>query len=120
MIVFPSADAVRSVDPPTPFTRFILEGVEAHPAIVRAAHEAGVRILAGTDSPAHHGNVAAEALRLSDAGIGGDAAVGGRRGRPTSFWAYPGSKRALQQTSSPTTRILDGLSARSRIRLVSC
>lgn len=52
-----------------PAGRFLKEGTNGHPALIRAANGAGVRILAGTDSPPF-GNVAAE-VRARRSGASG-------------------------------------------------
>jgi imidazolonepropionase-like amidohydrolase len=70
-----SLEHLESVDPPTWMTRFMRAGIEAHPRLVAAAHEAGVTVLAGTDSTPH-GNVAREVALLARSGLPGTAAVG--------------------------------------------
>ncbi|RSN09735.1 amidohydrolase [Streptomyces sp. WAC 05977] len=52
----------------TPRKRWFVSGVEAHPALVVAAAEAGVKILAGTDSRPH-GRVGDEIRALAEAGL---------------------------------------------------
>ena len=54
--------------PDSPRKRWLLGGIAAHPAMVAAAAEAGVRILAGTDS-VPHGRVLDEVRHLADAGL---------------------------------------------------
>jgi imidazolonepropionase-like amidohydrolase len=53
-----------------------LAGTAAMGPTAAAAHEAGVRVLAGTDAPELHGRVAAEVRALAAAGLGGHAALG--------------------------------------------
>ncbi|MFE6613745.1 amidohydrolase family protein [Amycolatopsis sp. NPDC057786] len=52
----------------TPRKRWFVGGAEAHPALVVAAAEAGVKILAGTDSRPH-GGVGDEIRALAEAGL---------------------------------------------------
>jgi len=65
---------LKGVDPPTWMSRFMLDGVERHPRLVAAAHDAGVTVLAGTDS-LPYGNVAREVALLAGCGLPGDVAV---------------------------------------------
>jgi imidazolonepropionase-like amidohydrolase len=60
---------------PDEYSRYMLEGSERHPSLVRAAWEAGVTVLAGTDD-LPHGNVAAEVSKLADAGLPPEVALG--------------------------------------------
>lgn len=90
MTVIAQAEAARRVDPPTAFSRFIVEGVDRHPSIVRAAAEAGVLVLAGTDSAAHHGDVTNEALLLAAAGVPSEDAVGAASWSARRFLGLPG------------------------------
>jgi imidazolonepropionase-like amidohydrolase len=53
-----------------------LAGTAAMGPMAAAAHEAGVRVLAGTDDPDRHGRVAAEARALAEAGLPAHAALG--------------------------------------------
>jgi imidazolonepropionase-like amidohydrolase len=53
-----------------------LAGTAAMGPTAVAAHEAGVRVLAGTDTPDLHGRVAAEVRTLAEAGLPGHAALG--------------------------------------------
>jgi imidazolonepropionase-like amidohydrolase len=64
--------------------------VERHPAMVRTAAEAGVRLLAGTDSGVvPHGAVAGEVRRLVDAGVPADAAVAAGSWDARTFLGFP-------------------------------
>ena len=90
MTVIELGKAARAVDPPTRFSRFIAEGSERHATIVRAAAEAGVLILAGTDSAAHHGDVAREASLLASAGVAGEVAAGAASWTSRRFLGLPG------------------------------
>lgn len=90
MTVIAQAEAARQVDPPTAFSKFIVEGVDRHPAIVRAAAEAGVLILAGTDSADHHGDVANEVALLATTGIRIEDALGAASWNARRFLGRPG------------------------------
>ena len=68
-------EQLNAIDPPTWMSRFMLDGIQRHPRLVAAAHEAGVTVLAGTDS-LPYGNVAREAALLASCGIPGEVAVG--------------------------------------------
>jgi imidazolonepropionase-like amidohydrolase len=52
----------------SPRKRWYVEGASAHPGLVAAAAEAGVRVLAGTDS-LPHGRIVDEVRALAAAGI---------------------------------------------------
>ncbi|MEU9690769.1 amidohydrolase family protein [Amycolatopsis japonica] len=52
----------------TPRKRWFVDGAEAHPRLIAAAAEAGVKILAGTDSRPH-GGVGVEIRALAEAGL---------------------------------------------------
>lgn len=90
MTVIRTAEAARHVDPPTAFSRFMVEGVDRHPSMVRAAAEAGVLVLAGTDSAAHHGDVANEAALLAAAGVRSEDAIGAATWNARRFLGLPG------------------------------
>ena len=66
---------------PEPMRSWKASGWARHPGLVRAAHEAGVTVLAGTDSlggpDAPHGQVAQEIGWLARAGVPAEAALGG-------------------------------------------
>ncbi len=65
--------------------------VERHPSLVRAAHAAGVRLLAGTDSGVvPHGAIAGEVERLAAAGVPREAAVAAGSWEARAFLGYPG------------------------------
>jgi imidazolonepropionase-like amidohydrolase len=72
-----------------PAGRFLKAGTDAHPALIRAANEAGVAILAGTDSPPF-GNVAAEVAALFAAGLPAGVAVGAASWTARAFLGLPG------------------------------
>ncbi|MCE6997937.1 amidohydrolase family protein [Saccharothrix sp. S26] len=57
-----------SARPDSPARRWYLRGADAHPSLVAAAAEAGVRVLAGTDS-LPHGRIIDEVRALADAGL---------------------------------------------------
>jgi imidazolonepropionase-like amidohydrolase len=61
--------------PPSPRREWYLDGAARHPGLVAAAHQAGVRVLAGTDSHPC-GTIAAEVRALASAGMPADAAIG--------------------------------------------
>jgi imidazolonepropionase-like amidohydrolase len=82
------AERARAAEP-TPRRQWFLSGFEAMPQLVRAAHEAGVTVLAGTDSfPC--GTVAAEAQLLARFGLPPEAAVGGASWIARSWLGLPG------------------------------
>jgi imidazolonepropionase-like amidohydrolase len=65
--------------------------VERHPRMVRAAAEAGVTILAGTDAGVvPHGSVAAEMRQLAGAGVPAADAVAAGSWRARAFLGLPG------------------------------
>ena len=74
---------------PDDVSRFMLRGWERHPGLVRAAWEAGVTVLAGTDDTPH-GNVAAEVAELIDAGLPAAAALGAASWSAREFLGLPG------------------------------
>jgi imidazolonepropionase-like amidohydrolase len=65
---------------PEPVRSWLASGWARHPGLVRAAHEAGVTVLAGTDSlggpEVPHGKVAQEIHWLARAGVPTEAALG--------------------------------------------
>lgn len=74
---------------PSPRRDWFLSGWEAMPALVRAAHEAGVTVLAGTDSfPC--GTVATEAQWLARCGLPPQVAVGAAAWTARSWLGLPG------------------------------
>jgi imidazolonepropionase-like amidohydrolase len=65
--------------------------VHGHPALVRAAAEAGVRLLAGTDSGVvPHGAIAGEVRRLVDAGVDPEQAVAAASWDARDYLGWPG------------------------------
>ena len=66
---------------PEPMRSWKASGWARHPGLVRAAYEAGVTVLAGTDSlggpDAPHGRIAQEIGWLARAGVPAEAALGG-------------------------------------------
>ena len=112
-------DVVRERDGPR--KDWYVRGATAHPALVAAAAEAGVTILAGTDS-APHGRVADEIARWPPGLRGHDALAAGcwaaRRylglgglvpGAPADAVVYDGDPRTdLTQLDSPRAVILRG------------
>jgi imidazolonepropionase-like amidohydrolase len=67
----------------------MLHGWERHPALVRTAWEAGVRVLAGTDA-LPHGNVVAEIEQLIAAGLPAHAAIGAASWDARRYLGLPG------------------------------
>jgi hypothetical protein len=83
-----SAFAARAREP-SPRRDAFLRGWAALPGIARAAYEAGVTVLAGTDSHPC-GTVAEEVERLISAGLPRDAAVGAACWTARSWLGLPG------------------------------
>ncbi len=81
--------AVASANDPDSFMQFLLAGAQRHPSLVRAAWEAGVRVLAGTDGMPH-GNVAAEVEHLVQAGLPAHVALGAASWDALRFLGLPG------------------------------
>jgi imidazolonepropionase-like amidohydrolase len=75
--------------PDGPRKRWYVAGAEAHPGLVAAAAEAGVRILAGTDS-VPHGRVAGEITALAAAGMRAHDALGAGSWAAREFLGLPG------------------------------
>jgi imidazolonepropionase-like amidohydrolase len=80
---------VAELEHPTWMSDYMEKGWQRHPQLVRAAHEAGVTVLAGTDS-IPHGNVANEVELLASAGLPGQSAVGAASWSARQFLGYPG------------------------------
>jgi imidazolonepropionase-like amidohydrolase len=108
--------------PGSPRRQWYVTGAEAHPALVAAAAEAGVTLLAGTDSRPH-GRVAHEVRAMVDAGVPAHTALGAacwtaRRflglgglepGAPADAVVYASDPRTdLSVLSSPVAVILRG------------
>jgi imidazolonepropionase-like amidohydrolase len=72
--VFQDVLATLEVAPPTPRRDWSIEGAAGHAGLVGAAHDAGVRILAGTDS--HEISIVDEVKALAAAGMSNMAAIG--------------------------------------------
>jgi imidazolonepropionase-like amidohydrolase len=75
--------------PETPRTRWYLDGAGAHPALVAAAGEAGVTLLAGTDSRPH-GRVAGEVRALAEAGLPAHDALAAGSWAARAYLGLPG------------------------------
>ncbi|UUV35139.1 amidohydrolase family protein [Amycolatopsis roodepoortensis] len=73
----------------TPRKRWFASGVEAHPALVVAAAEAGVKILAGTDSRPH-GRVGDEIRALAEAGLRSHDALAAGSWAAREYLGLPG------------------------------
>ena len=69
------ATMIAELESPTWLSRFLERGWQRHPELVRSAFEAGVTVLAGTDSEPH-GNVAREVALLAASGLPPAAALG--------------------------------------------
>ena len=78
------AAELSALDQPTWLSRYMTRGCELHPRLVRSAFEAGVTVLAGTDSTPH-GNVANEVRLLADAGLPNTAAIAAASWTARSF-----------------------------------
>jgi imidazolonepropionase-like amidohydrolase len=75
--------------PDSPRKRWYLEGVAAHPALTAAAAEAGVTLLAGTDSRPH-GRVADEARAMVAAGVPAHHALAAASWSARAYLGLPG------------------------------
>jgi imidazolonepropionase-like amidohydrolase len=75
--------------PPSPRRDWLLAGEDGMPALIRSAHEAGVTILAGTDS-LPFGNIAAEVGHLRNAGLSAEAALGSASWTAREWLGLPG------------------------------
>jgi imidazolonepropionase-like amidohydrolase len=71
------------------FRDWFVQGWEGLPATVRAAHESGVVVLAGTDG-LPFGAVAAEVARLAAAGLPAEVALGAASWRARDWLGLPG------------------------------
>jgi imidazolonepropionase-like amidohydrolase len=89
MNVFATKEADIRAKEPTARRDWWLAGWAAAPALVRAAYEAGVQVLAGTDSlPC--GTIAAEVGQLAAAGLPGADAVAAASWRARDWLGLPG------------------------------
>jgi imidazolonepropionase-like amidohydrolase len=112
---------------PEPVRSWMASGWARHPGLVRAAHEAGVMVLAGTDSlggtDSPHGQVAREIRWLARAGVPAEAALGGgswiarrwlglpglEEDAPADVVAYPADpRRDLALLEAPSRVMLRG------------
>jgi imidazolonepropionase-like amidohydrolase len=75
--------------PDSPRKRWYLDGVSAHPGLVAAAAEAGVTLLAGTDTRPH-GGIADEVRALAAAGVPATTALAAASWTARSFLGLPG------------------------------
>lgn len=89
MNVFATQEQARRAKEPSPRRDWWLAGWEGLPRAVRAAHEAGVAVLAGTDSRPF-GTVAAEVGQLIKAGLPGEDAIAGASWRARQWLGLPG------------------------------
>ena len=82
---------VREMNWPTDAIADLDRGFDAQPAMVAAAVDAGVTILAGTDAGAvPHGSIGEEVSLLRDAGVPPDVALGAASWTARSFLGLPG------------------------------
>ena len=79
---------------PEPLRSWLAAGWERHPGLVRAAYEAGVTVLAGSDSTGGqrtpHGQIAQEIRWLARAGVPAAAALGGGSWTARRWLGLPG------------------------------
>jgi imidazolonepropionase-like amidohydrolase len=79
---------------PEPVRSWLAAGWERHPDLIRAAYEAGVIVLAGTNSTggerSPHGRVAQEIRWLARAGVPAEAALGGGSWTARRWLGLPG------------------------------
>lgn len=88
MSVFAAHEQAQRARDSSPRRDWWLAGWEAHPPLVRAAHEAGVTVLAGTDSwPC--GTVAAEVSQLINAGLPAEDAIAAASWRARQWLGLP-------------------------------
>lgn len=80
---------VVTARPESEFRSWYLAGVAAHPALIAAAAEAGVTLLAGTDS-VPHGRIATEIRALADAGVPPHEALGAASWTARAYLGLPG------------------------------
>jgi imidazolonepropionase-like amidohydrolase len=119
----------REKAPESPARTWYLRGARAHAALTAAAAEAGVRVLAGTDS-LPHGGIVAEIRALAEAGVRPHDALaaaswtareylgsaGLEPGAPADAVVYeedPG--KDLRRLADPVAVILRGRRVRSRV-----
>jgi imidazolonepropionase-like amidohydrolase len=75
--------------PDSPLRTWFVEGASGHPALTAAAAEAGVVLLAGTDSRPH-GRVADEVRAMAAAGVSSHDALGAASWSARSYLGRPG------------------------------
>jgi len=80
---------VVTARPESEFRSWYLAGVAAHPALIAAAAEAGVTLLAGTDS-LPHGRIAVEVRALAAAGVPAHEALGAASWTARAYLGLPG------------------------------
>jgi imidazolonepropionase-like amidohydrolase len=128
MLAFAAIPELLATHPgPESMRSWVASGWTRHPGLVRAAYEAGVTVLAGTDSvggtDSPHGRVAQEIGWLARAGVPAEAALGGgswiarrwlglpglEEGAPADVVAYPADpRRELALLEEPSRVILRG------------
>jgi imidazolonepropionase-like amidohydrolase len=116
---------VRALDLPPAAVRQVDEGLDHQPEVLRAAVDAGVTVLAGTDAGmGPHGAVGHEVRLLCDAGLDAGTALGAgswtarswlglpglEQGAPADLVAYRDDPRADPVVlASPVLVVLDGV-----------
>ena len=80
---------VVTARPESAFRSWYLAGVAAHPATIAAAAEAGVTLLAGTDS-LPHGRISTEVRALAGAGVPAHEALGAASWTARAYLGLPG------------------------------
>jgi|SRR5215217_3486795 len=120
-------EALDRNPPPEPLRSWVEAGWARHPSLVRAAYEAGVTLLAGTDSiggeRSPHGQVAQEIRWLARAGVPAETALAGgswiarrwlglpglEEGAPADVVAYAADPRLdLEVLDQPSRVMLRG------------
>jgi imidazolonepropionase-like amidohydrolase len=88
LVTAENSECVRAA-PPSARRDWWLAGVDGVPPLIRSAHEAGVTVLAGTDS-LPSGNIAAEVAQLRQAGLSAEAALGAASWTAREWLGMPG------------------------------
>ena len=87
-VITASLEATRQA-PPSPRREWYLPGASAHPSLTAAAIEAGVTVLAGTDSRPH-GRIVDEVRSLVAAGVSPHHAIGAASWTARSYLGFGG------------------------------
>jgi imidazolonepropionase-like amidohydrolase len=114
--------------PDSPQRTWYLRGAGAHASLTASAAEAGVRVLAGTDS-LPHGGILTEVLALAEAGMHPHDALGAASWQAREYLGLPGlepgapadaviydedPRKDLRQLADPVAVVLRGRCVRSR------